>query len=155
MKKSEQKLLSALIGLARASYGNEPPKEADSALLAGLRAFFTQEADEARQKELLEQVTKAKGLLSPGCASCQNPCQRNADYDFADFYEDGPETAAAKGLLLSSLFVLAAAPLPDVGFLYRALEMVGVSCESAHLSSVLQNAGLRAAALLAGEDIAG
>ena len=104
------KLTSALIGLARATFGNTHPTEDTwRLLLRGLSAVSSAEnADAATLTALTGEAHGEKAKLVPSCAHCASPCGRNDDYDLNKLSEADAEVRALKSRILSALGDMAA-----------------------------------------------
>lgn len=97
-------LTGALIGLARATEGNEDLMTVDtvSAIIEGLAAT-ADGADSGIQTlaDLLARVTNQKRKLIPLCFDCAAPCGRNNDYDLRDLQSAGSEARAIRWQILA------------------------------------------------------
>ena len=84
MEQLWNKLLGAVIGLARASEGNESDltEETHAALLAGLSA--APEDGEAALSACIDRIHAEKKRIIPNCYACAMPCGRTADYNMDD-----------------------------------------------------------------------
>ena len=105
----KDKLIGALIGLARATDGNtQPTGNTYKALIKGLSIGFDgAELDDERVIALIDEVHEEKKRLVPSCASCAAPCGRNDDYDMSGIWNADEETHNLKGLVLLTLRGLA------------------------------------------------
>ena len=104
----DERLLSALIGLARATEGNEEliTEETKCLLFRGLAQLFSgkeegQSIGEACRQahqltELLVQIREEKKRLVPNCFDCASPCGRTADYDMQEFWDVDEERLTLK-----------------------------------------------------------
>ena len=103
------KLTGALIGLARATFGNTHPTEDTWRLLIrGLSAVSSGEnADAVTLTALIGEVHGEKAKLVPSCAHCASPCGRNDDYDLNKLSEADAEVRALKSRILSALGYMA------------------------------------------------
>ena len=99
------RLTGALVGLARATFGNTHPTEDTWRLLIrGLSAVSSGEnADAVTLNMLIDEVHSEKAKLVPSCAQCASPCGRNDDYDLNKLSEADAEVRALKSRLLSAL----------------------------------------------------
>lgn len=99
------RLIGALIGLARATFGNtQPAEETWRLLLRGLSAAASGEnADAGKGNALIEEVHAEKARLVPSCAHCAAPCGRNDDYDMAMLRDADAEVRALKERILFAL----------------------------------------------------
>ena len=130
------RLIGALIGIARAVAGNEHliSDSADKIVREGLRASLTDCGDESLAA-LIRRVEEEKRRLIPHCYECASPCGKNSDYDMRLLWTAGEEVRSRKVLLLSGIQGLAvhacrAAALGYADrevnrFFYRALFAIG------------------------------
>lgn len=104
-KNINERLLSALIGLARATEGNEEliTEETTSLLVKGLSLTVFEskvagtESEEAHQlTELLAGIREEKKRLVPNCFDCVSPCGRTADYEMQEFWNAEEEQVTLK-----------------------------------------------------------
>ncbi len=98
-----EQLLSALIGLARATEGNEElvTEETGRLLFQGLSLVLAENEENAvakapgaeahRMSELLANIREEKKRLVPNCFDCASPCGRTADYDMWEFWDTEEE----------------------------------------------------------------
>lgn len=107
-----ERLLSALIGLARATEGNEElvTEETGQLLFQGLSMVLTEEentTDSNEQShlltELLADIREEKKRLVPNCFDCASPCGRTADYDMREFWDAEKEQIDLKLVLVRRL----------------------------------------------------
>ena len=122
---AQDRLVGALIGLARAVDNNEHliTPDTNAALLRALTAS-PPEAEAA-----LTALQQQKRLLVPNCFDCAAPCGRTADCDFPALLDAAPDARDARLSLLDALRTIARAqstPDPEAcAFLYRALFALG------------------------------
>ena len=112
-----ERLLSALIGLARATEGNEElmTEETGQLIFQGLSMMLTGETEKTadsneqthRLTELLAKLREEKKRLVPNCFDCASPCGRTADYDMREFYDTTKEQVQLKLHLVECLAALA------------------------------------------------
>ena len=144
------KLTGALIGLARATEGNEDlvSSSTDKAVLEGLSAAsFNSEA----LTELIAQAQEEKRKLVPNCFSCAAPCGRTNDYDMQELWAASEEIRALKTLLLLSIRGMAASACHALSlgrtdkevnnYFYKALFAIGTDWGRDELLSVALEAG--------------
>ena len=121
----QDKLTGALIGLARATEGNEDLVTADTHKLV-LEALFTTITNVNFNNEtinaLIERVEAEKERLVPRCYSCASPCGRNDDYDMNMLWEADEDIRSLKSLILFGIRGVAA-------YAYHAL-VLGYTDES-------------------------
>ncbi|MCQ4637303.1 hydroxylamine reductase [Anaerovorax odorimutans] len=105
----QDELTGALIGLARASDGNQPGPSAHKAMIEGLFATVTNVSfsDEAI-KQQIEAVRREKEALVPQCGQCGTPCVRNDDYDMELLWTADEDIRSLKSLILFGLRGMAA-----------------------------------------------
>ena len=99
------RLIGALIGLARATFGNtHPTGNTWRLLMRGLSAAASGEnADAGKLNALIDEVHMEKARLVPSCAHCASPCGRNDDYDMNKLREADAEVRALKNRILFAL----------------------------------------------------
>lgn len=136
-------LTGAVIGLARATEGNEDKitPQTRQAMIDGLAA--TAPGVPGDLEALLARVAEEKRKLIPNCCTCAAPCGRNNDYCLEDLQWEPQEIRELKALLLSAARTIAGAADPNAfPFLCRALIMLGISgYRREHLLPILQEAG--------------
>lgn len=110
-----EQLLSALIGLARATEGNEElvTEETAKLLFQGLSMVMQGEPEQAAAKdanasahcmtELFTKLREEKKRLVPNCFDCAAPCGRTADYDMREFWDAGEEQIELKASIVRRL----------------------------------------------------
>lgn len=145
-----EKLLGALIGLARACENNPKTENTDGVVVEILAACAGQkEISEGTFAGLLDKIQEEKDTVSPGCASCACPCGNTAAYDMSRIGETGPD--AVKWRLIDGICRLAcsmkkeAAPHKTaLGLFYRVLPMVSYELEEEdYLSLMSELEGIR------------
>lgn len=122
MNSLKSKLLGELIGLARATDGNEHliTDSSTEAVLTCLHAFPD---SEAALMPYLKMVDTAKRNMVPDCFLCANPCGKNSAFDLADLNRDPENLRRRKYRILEILQQLPAGSKPE--YLYKALIAVG------------------------------
>ena len=102
MNSFEKTLLSQLIGLARATDGNEHLITAEStkAIVSCLNAHIS---TEQRLAEYLSRVEDVKRKMVPDCFLCANPCGRTSAYDLSLIDQEEPDIRNIKYSILSQL----------------------------------------------------
>lgn len=110
-----ERLLSVLIGLARATEGNEEliTEETGLLLFQGLSMVLKEEpvgvngndanASAHWMTELLANIREEKKRLVPNCFDCASPCGRTADYDMREFWDAEKEQVELKLVLVRRL----------------------------------------------------
>lgn len=123
------RLMGALIGLARATDGNEHliTESATAAVVDSLAA--PEDAGAQILEALLERVGEEKRKMVPNCFSCASPCGRTSDYDLSRLNLASEEVASLKRELLRGIRAIARLEQRPEGaesFLYKALIVVGM-----------------------------
>jgi hydroxylamine reductase len=137
MEQLWNELLGAVIGLARASEGNEADltEETHAALLAGLSA--TPGDGEAALSSCIDRIHAEKKRLIPNCYACAMPCGRTSDYQMEDLRLGIGSGPALRALMLAGLrsaapgLQRAGYPSEDMVAVYRSLISVGLDGLSA------------------------
>ena len=118
----KDKLLGALVGLARAMDESNMGAAPLAAMVQGLTALDSGTGLE----EALDALRRAKHAAVPDCAVCQNPCGRTADLDVQEPESLPPELRDAKQALLSAAIRYARqCEHPSLPLLTQALFAVG------------------------------
>ena len=105
----QDKLTGALIGLARATDGNEPFDTTYDTILEGLFATITNvNFDDDSIEKLISRAHKEKEKLVPLCSSCATPCPRNNDYDLTQLWSANEDIRSLKSLILFGIRGIAA-----------------------------------------------
>ncbi|MBQ8835490.1 MAG: hypothetical protein IJ001_11300 [Oscillospiraceae bacterium] len=129
------RLTGSLIGLARATDGNEHliTPSSTEVIVESLFATLTDPRSDAAVLEgLLARVEQEKRKMVPDCFHCASPCGKNSDYDMAALQTAPEEIRALKSLLLLGIQSLAAHALSGRRddtvnrFFYKALIAVGM-----------------------------
>ncbi len=81
----EDKLLGALIGLAKSTANTAPVESTLETLVDGLALLYTADEAEGELARMTERVHEEKFKLVPDCAVCQSPCGNTSDYDASLF----------------------------------------------------------------------
>lgn len=131
----QDRLTGALIGLARATDGNEHLiRPSSTAVIVNcLSAMLTEDFP---PEILLEQVEQEKRKMVPDCFLCANPCGKNSDYDLRQLQNTPEEVRDLKYLLLhgSRSLALCAQQAARLGhhddavdrFFYKVLILIGM-----------------------------
>ena len=124
-------LLGAIIGLARATEGNEDLLTA-STHQATLEAL-SMEADEKEKAiiKMISAVREEKRKLVPNCFDCAMSCGRTSDFDLRELALEEEALRTAKLELLSDLRALAKSTdisSPKIPCFYEALCFIGYDC---------------------------
>ena len=118
----EEKLMGALIGIARATDGSEhliTPRV--TAFLR--RALKEHTAEEAVFDRLLREAEEVKRSMVPDCFLCANPCGRTSDYDLREMQR---EPAAVRDKKLEIIQALRSPDALADGAVYRGLFAIGL-----------------------------
>ena len=136
-------LFGALIGLARATFGNEDliTPSTFAVVVEGLSAI----ADDSDQlTDLIRRVNEEKYKLVPSCFYCSSPCGRTSNYDMGLLDSAPEEIRLLKLSILSKLSSLAAvshsgelSTLPTEATFYRALAAIGEDWTVKELSTLV------------------
>jgi hydroxylamine reductase len=120
----KQRLLGELIGLARATEGNEHQLQSETCRLVcdALAALIDESAD---LDELFERIDREKRRLVPMCYECLGGCGRNNAYDVLLLRLDTPGLRKAKYALLDRLLAAASDPQGREQGLYLGLYALG------------------------------
>ena len=149
----QDKLTGALIGLVRATEGNEDlvSSSTDKAILEGLSAAFTDVCrDNEAMETLIAQVQEEKRKLVPNCFFCAAPCGRTADYDMQKLWNADEDIRSLKTLILCGIRGIAAickASAPGyadkaVNELFRkALFNIGMDLKAEELLPIVREVG--------------
>lgn len=104
--KLNEKLLSRLIGLARATEGNEElmTEETKRLLYEGIGCLFCEEQKIQSEWDVFyRELLKEKKRIVPNCFDCASPCGRTADYDMQEFWKCEEENQQLKLEILKLL----------------------------------------------------
>ena len=135
----QDRLTGALIGLARATEGNEHVVSDSTAtvIVEGLFATLTNvNFDNDALLAIMEQVDAEKRKLVPECYKCASACGRNNDYDMRKLWNADEDIRSLKSLILFGIRGVAAYAYHAAvlgykdetihKFLYKALFAVGM-----------------------------
>ena len=109
--KLQDELTGALIGLARATEGNEHliNERTEEIILEGLFATLTNvNFNNDSLKELIKKVEEEKKRLIPDCFSCESSCGRNNDFDMESLWQEQEDIRSLKSLILFGIRGVAA-----------------------------------------------
>lgn len=123
------RLIGALVGLARAVEGNEHliTPAVTAVVTESLSAALNGGSPDALEA-CLSRVEAQKRLMVPNCFSCAAPCGRTAAYDMENLWAAEETVRSLKVQILHSLGRIAARPRRDAAaelYLYRALFAIG------------------------------
>ena len=132
----QDKLTGSLIGLARATEGNDHMVSDSTAAVIVEGLFATLTFDDDALLAIMERVEAEKRKLVPECCNCASPCGRNNDYDMGKLWNADEDIRSLKSLILFGIrgvaaYVYHAAVLgyKDEAihkFLYKALFAIGM-----------------------------
>lgn len=107
-KPEYDKLLGALVGLVRATEGNEDlvNETTDSLVIESLRLDEENSAPDEIES-LIERITAEKKRLVPNCFSCLASCGKTNNYDMQELYNAPKDVCEAKLTMLAKLQRLA------------------------------------------------
>ena len=150
----QDQLTGALIGIARASSGNEHllTKEITALIVESLFATLTNvNFDNDSLKSLLERAKAAKRSMVPDCFTCASSCGRTDDYDMQQLWNAQEDIRSLKSLILFGIRGVAAyayhaavlgyhdSTVED--FLYQALFVIGEEMTMEELLPVVLEVG--------------
>lgn len=94
-----EKLLGALIGLARSTANASPIESTYAVIWKGLRAYADSTSTSNDLEELYKEVRNEKFILVPDCRYCASPCGNTSDYDTSLFEEETPSNKIKKQII--------------------------------------------------------
>lgn len=120
------RLIGALIGLARAADGSEHliTPSVTKVIVEGLAA-----TDEAELEALIRRAEFEKRQMVPNCFTCAMPCGRTSDYDMRKLHTAEEDVRELKSVILRGIRNLAAKEVCDISverFFYKALFAIGM-----------------------------
>ena len=141
MNPYKEKLIGALIGIARATDGNEHLISAEST--AFLRECLSAEIESSEQLRLLmDRAEDIKRAMVPDCFFCANPCGRTAAFDLRELDGLEPGIREIKLRLLDHLAALSRSGRGADRLLYQGLIVIGMEdYPQEDLASILQETG--------------
>lgn len=107
----QDQLTGALIGLARATEGNEEKvtEETDKIVIEGLFATLTNvNFDNLALQKLIDKVEKEKKTLIPECYICESSCGKNYNYRMNELWNAQEDIRSLKSLILFGIRGIAA-----------------------------------------------
>ena len=148
------KLIGTLIGLARATEGNEDlvTETTDKVMMEGLSFAITNAECSCNEiMKLIQRVQEEKRKLVPNCFSCTAFCGRNDDYDMQTLRTANKDIRDLKFLILLTVqgiaiyaYRAAAAGYTDKDvndFFYKALFAIGMDWGKDELAAIVMEAG--------------
>lgn len=132
---TKDKIIGALIGLARAC-GNNPKTENTDEIIRSSLAVCADEnkISDSEQDEIVEKIHAEKNAVSPGCATCTNPCGNTSDFDMTLLRND--KNSEIKHKILSELCKLAKQDKYSELFC-KALPMISYELETETYKAIL------------------
>ena len=134
----QDRLTGALIGLARATEGNEASinEATDRLVIECLFATVTNVCFNSEAiSALIEKVEAEKSRLVPECGACESDCGRNNNYDMNELWNADEDIRSLKSLILFGIRGMAAYAYhaavlgyqdPEINsFFYKALFAIG------------------------------
>lgn len=119
-------LIGALIGIARASEGNEDLFTQDMAFFLAKALCAGKDAYDV----LLQEATDIKRKLVPDCFYCCNPCGRTENYNLSKMKNEPDDVVSVKTEILRLVKKLGIVfQIEDASLLLDALVMVGLDVE--------------------------
>ena len=97
-----EKIISALVGLAGATGNNGKTKNTDSIVMNALLNCYSP----ADEDTIVTAIRKDKYTISPNCETCPTPCGNTSDYDMTKFLQN-LELKPIKEELITETVVLA------------------------------------------------
>lgn len=134
-------LFGALIGLARATFGNED-LITPSTFAVVVEGLSSGELDADQISDLIHRVNEEKYKLVPSCFYCFSPCGRTSNYDMCQLNLAAEDVRLLKLSILSKLSALAgsnSSTLPTEAMVFRALAAVGEDWTVEELTNLLNN----------------
>lgn len=130
MTEMKKRVIGALIGIARATDGNEHliTVETNATLIECLRA---EPENEEQVQVLLKRIEDTKRNMVPDCFLCANPCGKNSGFDLHELNREKPDVRDLKHALLQSVCRYAAADNCDERIIYMTLVVIGIEDYSA------------------------
>lgn len=127
MDQRMSKLIGSLIGLARATEGNEHliTQEVTSTVITCLRAAHNENADFSYLERKIEE---AKRGMVPNCYLCASPCGRTSAYNLELLQKEHESTRQLKYRILDSLLKLAGHDFEKTheSLYYKGLIVIGL-----------------------------
>ena len=140
-----EKLLGAVIGLARATENNEDliTEKTDMILTAALIASLPDsDYTDSALEDLYNNVMAEKWRIIPSCFTCASPCGRTDNYDMHDLSFMDSALRDMKEKLLSGIQQLAANPKRSketTEYLYKALILFGIFWDEEGMVPILND----------------
>lgn len=137
-------LLSALVGLARASENNEYKLtgETNRLVIDSLVTLSKEDIDSRVLEYLLLNIKSEKKRLVPDCFACASPCGRTKDYDITLLERDGEKIKELKTEILEGLIKIAEQKdlaKKSMPLLYKGLYHIGLEDVTTGLLSYVRD----------------
>lgn len=117
-------LIGELIGLARATDGNEHLITPESTLLLR-ECLSSRPSDSCQLQILLNKVAAVKQKMVPDCFFCANPCGRTSAFDLSELQTESDAVQAVKAQIIKALLNMDSRT-PDTS-IYRGLIALGMA----------------------------
>ncbi len=139
---SEDRIISALIGLVGACNNNPKTAGTDSLVIKALAfpLLYPEHGEKALQ-QMIDDIYSEKNTVAPGCAKCAAPCGNTSDYDMRRIYEADDAIRKVKLRILEKIQKLAAyichnqesgiISNTDSEFFYKALSYISYDMDEA------------------------
>lgn len=145
---TEDRIISALIGLVRACNTNPKTDDTDGLVIKTLTfTLLYPEHDDKAVSNIIDEIYSEKNAVAPGCAVCTAPCGNTSDYDMRRIYEADDSVRKVKLQILEKLQELAtyvcrnqSSETIDSEFFYKALSYVSYDMDGAELLELLNEA---------------
>ena len=89
-------LLSKLVGIARATDGNEHLINAGATAAIAEGLCLLENGDDCKVRKVMERIQVEKRNMIPDCFLCASPCGKNADLDLSQLLSDPPDVSGMK-----------------------------------------------------------
>lgn len=144
----EDRIISVLIGFARACNNNPKTADTDSLMIKALAfPLLCPKYDDKAISKIIDEIRTEKISVAPGCAVCTAPCGNTSDYDMRRIHEADDAVRKLKLQILDKLQELAAyaccnrePAATDSGLFYKALSYVSCGMDEAELLELLNEA---------------
>ncbi len=141
----KEKLLGAVIGLARATENNEDliTSNTDKLLVEGLIASLpNSDCSDADLESLYTNIMTEKQRIIPSCFTCAFPCGRTDNYNMQELWDMDENLRALKLKLLLGIQYLAMAEnrsAEATQYLYKALILFGIYWDEEGMVPILDD----------------
>ena len=125
MNPYKEKLIGSLIGIARATDGNDHLITAESTEFI-LHCLTTEPESQTEFQSLMIRAEEVKRNMVPDCFLCANPCGRTAAYELAQLNLLAPDVREKKLQLLDCLIMLSKSGKGKDSLFYRGLIVTGM-----------------------------